>query len=169
MTLTRAFITDEQLDACVTDIDNIEQCVYCCADVSNNQIDHIFPLIQKGGQPNRHITESPLNKVPCCQSCNSSKGNKEVLDWMVNIRKCPQERIDKIKRRMEKVPKWDEKKYQLMNIKFDIAMKFQEYARKICESKVTNDNDLQKELDDMRTKIDIELTDFTSTSSHHSV
>lgn len=164
MTLTRAFITDEQLDAYVTDTDNIEECVYCGADVSNNQIDHIYPIIKKG-RPSRYITESPLNKVPCCQSCNSSKSNEEVLDWMVK-KKCSQERIDKIKRRMEKVPEWDEKKYQLMNKKFDMAMKLQEYARTICENKVRDDDELQKEVNDVLTKIKIttELPEFTSTS-----
>jgi hypothetical protein len=166
MTLTRTFITDEQLDAYVAYDDDIKEnvCAYCNAEVSKNKIDHIFPLIQKGGQPSRYITESPLNKVPCCQSCNSSKSNKEVLDWMVNTKICSEERIQKIKRRMEKVPKWDEEKYQNICNKHNIFLSLHEVLSKFCESKNNNVNDLQKEINDVLTKIKNanELTDFTS-------
>jgi hypothetical protein len=60
---------------------------------------------------------------------------------------------------MEKVPKWNEETYQVMNLKFDIAMKIQVFVRKLCESNETN---VQKDINDMLTKIANELTDFTS-------
>ena len=60
---------------------------------------------------------------------------------------------------MEKVPKWNEETYQVMNLKFDIAMKIQVFVRELCESNETN---VQKDINDMLTKIANELTDFTS-------
>ena len=161
MTLTRTFITDEQLEACVAYDDDIKEnvCAYCDAEALNNKTDHILPVVQKGGKPGIHIAEYPLNKVPCCQSCNSSKGNKEVLDWMINTKICSEERVQKIKRRMEKVPKWNEETYQVMNLKFDIAMKIQVFVREFCESNGTN---VQKDINNMLTKIANELIDFTS-------
>ena len=161
MTLMRTFMTNEQLEACMVYDDDIKDnvCAYCGTEALNNKTDHILPVVQKGGKPGIHIAEYPLNKVPCCQICNSSKGNQEVLDWMVNKKQCSQERVEKIKRRMEKVPKWNEETYQVMNLKFDIAMKIQVFVRKLCESNETN---VQKDINDMLTKIANELTDFTS-------
>lgn len=48
-------------------------CVYC-RDVATTW-DHIFP-VSKGGQT------TPGNIVPCCISCNSSKKDREVFDWI---------------------------------------------------------------------------------------
>jgi hypothetical protein len=155
MTLTRTFITYEQLEAHVAFDDDIKEgvCAYCDAQVSTNQIDHIYSVIQKGGKPSLHITESPLNKVPCCQSCNSSKSNEEVLHWMTNKKMCSKEQIERIKRRMTKVPKWDDQTYQSITFKRDIFNSIHMIIREFCESKVTNVNDLQKELNDILTKL----------------
>lgn len=53
------------------------KCVYCGCDLdnSNTTLDHILPLSVY------YITDI-WNIVPCCNSCNSSKNNKELLDWL---------------------------------------------------------------------------------------
>ena len=47
-------------------------CTYC-GQIAN-QIDHVIP-VTKGG------LHTIKNLVPCCKSCNSSKGNKTVEEW----------------------------------------------------------------------------------------
>ena len=80
---------------------------------------------------------------------------------------CSKERIVKIKRRMEKIPKWDDETYQIICNKHNIFLSLHHNFSEFCESKVTNVNDLQKELDDMQNKIVNELTYFTT--AHHDV
>lgn len=48
-------------------------CVYC-GDIATTW-DHIVP-VSKGGQT------TPGNIVPCCISCNSSKKDRDVFDWI---------------------------------------------------------------------------------------
>lgn len=48
-------------------------CAYCIGGKATT-VDHIVPLT-KGG------TNNIDNLVPCCRSCNSSKGNKFIGDW----------------------------------------------------------------------------------------
>jgi hypothetical protein len=50
---------------------------YYCGENDPNKIgaDHIIP-INKGGE------DYGDNLVPCCRSCNSSKGCKDMLEWM---------------------------------------------------------------------------------------
>ena len=49
-------------------------CNYCgCMD--NLSLDHIFPL-KFGGQDNAE------NLIFACRSCNSSKGKKDLMEWM---------------------------------------------------------------------------------------
>lgn len=51
-------------------------CYYCGED--NQEMigaDHMIP-IKKGGE------DYGENLVPCCRSCNSSKGSKDMLEWM---------------------------------------------------------------------------------------
>ena len=54
---------------------------------------------------------------------------------------------------MTKVPKWDDETYQSITFKRDIARSIHMIVREFCESKVTNVNDLQKELNDILTKL----------------
>lgn len=49
-------------------------CVYCGSTEGTLEKDHIVP-ISKGG------TDFISNVVPACRSCNSSKGNKDVVEW----------------------------------------------------------------------------------------
>jgi 5-methylcytosine-specific restriction endonuclease McrA len=51
-------------------------CVYCNKKSDKLQQDHIVPLSKGGG----HTKE---NVVPACPSCNSSKGNRPLLIWML--------------------------------------------------------------------------------------
>lgn len=50
-------------------------CVYCGKIQPNLEIDHIEP-IHNGG----HHRED--NLIPCCRSCNASKGIKPIADWV---------------------------------------------------------------------------------------
>lgn len=50
-------------------------CVYCGERKEKLTIDHATP-IHGGGKHNIK------NLIPCCKSCNSSKGTKELSDWL---------------------------------------------------------------------------------------
>lgn len=55
------------------------KCFYCSAYIGGNcgnrTVDHVVP-VSKGG------LTVPSNLVPCCRSCNSSKGDKDVVPWL---------------------------------------------------------------------------------------
>lgn len=53
--------------------ENIGVCLYC-GDESDVTFDHVVPMDKDG----KHDME---NMVPVCKSCNSSKSNKNVIDW----------------------------------------------------------------------------------------
>ena len=53
------------------------KCAYCGGKAT--EWDHFFPLIDDKG-PTGYITEIH-NLVPCCSTCNSSKGNQRWRDW----------------------------------------------------------------------------------------
>lgn len=56
------------------------QCAYCLGEGTGK--DHLKPLV-RDGLPTGYIT-SIENLVPCCSSCNSSKGAKEFSDWYLS-------------------------------------------------------------------------------------
>ena len=56
------------------------QCAYCLGE--GNSKDHLKPLVRKG-MPTGYITNI-ANLVPCCSSCNSSKGAKEFKKWYIS-------------------------------------------------------------------------------------
>lgn len=56
------------------------QCAYCLGESTGK--DHLKPLV-RDGLPTGYIT-SIKNLVPCCSSCNSSKGAKEFSDWYLS-------------------------------------------------------------------------------------
>lgn len=51
------------------------KCVYCGKYTRIFTIDHVHP-IHLGG------AHEVSNLIPCCKSCNSSKGTKDVADWL---------------------------------------------------------------------------------------
>ena len=55
----------------------LNKCVYCGKEASS--ADHFHPLVREGVATG-HITEI-YNLVPCCDKCNSSKGNKTFEEW----------------------------------------------------------------------------------------
>ena len=56
------------------------QCAYCLGECTGK--DHLKPLV-RNGMPTGYIT-SIKNLVPCCSSCNSSKGAKEFSQWYLS-------------------------------------------------------------------------------------
>jgi 5-methylcytosine-specific restriction endonuclease McrA len=63
--------TIKQWNRCKEYFNNI--CCYCGKDKELTQ-DHFIPLVNGGEYTKNNI-------VPCCLSCNSSKGNKDFLEW----------------------------------------------------------------------------------------
>ena len=62
-------------------IKNSDRCCYC-GTVAPLTVDHLIPQV-KGG------AHSGDNSVWACQSCNSSKGKKDLLDWLEQKGKFP--------------------------------------------------------------------------------
>ena len=58
-----------------------QQCGYCLS--GSSSADHFFPLVANKN-PTGYITEIS-NLVPCCGSCNSSKGGKHWKSWYLSI------------------------------------------------------------------------------------
>lgn len=53
------------------------RCIACGTEVGASSGDHIIPLSRGGPQ-------SAENFMPLCKKCNSSKGDKDLLEWWVN-------------------------------------------------------------------------------------
>jgi len=55
-----------------------KKCVYCGVDLKSS------------GSIGDHIVGRKLNgvqwRVPCCKTCNSSKGNRDLIDWWVGMK-----------------------------------------------------------------------------------
>lgn len=66
-------ITSEQLRQVYAKAQH--RCVYCGAKASKLTLDHVEPIVA-GGAHRRS------NLIPCCKSCNSSKGAKDVAGWL---------------------------------------------------------------------------------------
>ena len=58
------------------------RCCYCYDETAKLTIDHLIPRFKDG-------PESSDNIVWCCRSCNSSKGKKDLLEWMFKKNKFP--------------------------------------------------------------------------------
>jgi 5-methylcytosine-specific restriction endonuclease McrA len=66
------------------EIHDAGNCFYCGCKFglgTAHAIDHILPIIFEG-KPNNKNVISHTNLVDCCVSCNSSKGNREIITWM---------------------------------------------------------------------------------------
>lgn len=51
----------------------MEECIYC-GSTENLTFDHLIPVSEGG-------SDTISNQVPACQSCNSSKGARDVIEW----------------------------------------------------------------------------------------
>ncbi len=65
------------------------KCAYCGEDTSHPTKDHIKPLISGG-------TLRMDNVLPCCQKCNSSKKDNEMISWFEAQKFYKPERLSKI-------------------------------------------------------------------------
>jgi len=78
------------------------QCVYCGRNA--NTVDHIIP-ISKGGK------DEYDNLVPCCKSCNSSKKDKDLVDFLndsfILTHQCIDHELVKTNEKLMKKVKWD--------------------------------------------------------------
>ena len=100
-------------------------CFYCKKNFKENKLtktfDHIYNLIDKGGKPTQKMIVDANNKILCCSLCNSSKGNKDVIEWALS-KDLSVDIIKKIEERKESVPNFSHDMYTENILKpFDIA------------------------------------------------
>lgn len=71
------------------------ECAYCAYKQRNREltIDHVVPLSKNGD-------DSYSNQVPCCRSCNLSKGDRAIRQWYFEQESFTTERWNKIKLHM---------------------------------------------------------------------
>lgn len=74
--------TDDEIEAALTVLGMTPDTVQCayCGDACT-QWDHLNPLVENT-MPTGYITEIH-NLVPCCGTCNQSKGNQPWKSWMI--------------------------------------------------------------------------------------
>lgn len=128
-----------------------DTCYYCkkCLDKSINKnvktsIDHIFPLISSG-QPTQKMIECSQNKIVCCSSCNSNKGNKDAITWCES-QNIDDQTIDDLKHRISMIPSFSTDIFtNIIKPKFYIATSI---ISKIATwvSEPGNDENLKKQL-----------------------
>lgn len=146
---------EEQTAGLLDTNQEFDRCVYCDVDLSSpgveRAVDHLFPLIEKC-KPTIYKTESPLNKVQCCRKCNSSKGNKPVLEWMTDSG-FSEMKVDEMRRRTALVPKWTKQEKQCIDLKYELCMNMCENLMMTWLEKPLNFNEdrdtLASELKDM--------------------
>lgn len=80
-------------------------CEYCRKERAST-LDHFNPLI-RDGQPTPFCTDI-WNSVPCCPTCNSSKGNRNAVEWLSGTAtRNPCGNLDE-NSRSEIIRKWEE-------------------------------------------------------------
>jgi 5-methylcytosine-specific restriction endonuclease McrA len=67
-----ADLTQEQWEKILLDFSN--ECAYC-GDTRDLEQDHIIPVSRGGGYTKENI-------IPACRSCNASKGDKLIIEWL---------------------------------------------------------------------------------------
>ena len=138
MTIQAKFVIPDETNPLVSP----ERCTYCAADLTRPEIhsatDHIFPLIENC-KPTPYIAESANNKVPCCKSCNTSKGNKNALEWWdekstQNPDRFPPSKRQSIIALMDRVPQHSLAKMKKINHVYHKAMQCQAELNKWLEN-----------------------------------
>lgn len=73
------------------------QCAYCGHRQLHKELtlDHVTPLAKMG-------TDNYSNLIPCCRSCNLSKGDKAIRQWYFDNPAYTKERWLKIRQHIEK-------------------------------------------------------------------
>jgi len=119
---TRRTLPDAEIAARHKILKNDSICVYCGDEAGT--MDHFRPVIETNGMPSGYCDDD-WNIVPACLSCNSSKGNRHWLTFMLSSTpKSPTTRnIPYLARKITKLRKfehagkqlvqtWDVKKYR---------------------------------------------------------
>lgn len=76
-------------------------CAYCGLSIENEDgakltLDHITPR-SKGG------TNGTKNLVTCCHACNSSRGNKNMSEWLPVVSEKTKEPLSEIYKRLRRL------------------------------------------------------------------
>lgn len=89
------YIYSEKTYHCVFSMNERYRCIYCKEKIqlSDLSLDHITPWIFFG-------SNSSTNLITCCISCNSTRGDTLINDWLTQIKapKATSQKIQKIKR-----------------------------------------------------------------------
>lgn len=85
--LVESSLTDEEWLNTVKFFDG--RCAYCGKSKKLTQ-DHIVPVSKGGGYTKNNI-------IPCCGSCNSSKQDKDFMEWYASKPYFAEERLNRIK------------------------------------------------------------------------
>lgn len=70
-------LADKQLRSDLLALDGL--CEYCRKREANTT-DHFYSLVS-GSSPTKYCNDL-WNNIPCCSTCNSSKGNRNFKDWL---------------------------------------------------------------------------------------
>jgi hypothetical protein len=63
------------------ELDKGRECIYC-GETSRLSTDHIIPISRAGVDPRiAMLLDTADNCVCACQSCNSSKGDRDIFEW----------------------------------------------------------------------------------------
>lgn len=126
------------------------KCAYCGGKCT--EWDHLNPLISEK-QPTGFITEIH-NLVPSCSTCNSSKGNKDWVEWLTNTNTEYVNNIrkkDGFKKRLEKLKEY-ERLFTPLKIDFNKIDGWKEYIE--TREKIINSmRDSQEISRDIKSKL----------------
>ncbi len=104
-------------------IEDSDICFYCKIELNKTTkkaIDHIYPVIEKK-KPTKHIINNKHNKIICCSTCNSSKGNKDPLQW-ISSKKFGEDVKDSLIEKSKKIPSFDTNTFvNVILYKYNIA------------------------------------------------
>lgn len=79
LTLSKDYISDEDIELKNNILNNNSICEYCEKNKATTN-DHLYPFV-KDKMPT-DACDDYWNIIPCCTSCNSSKGGSLFNDWI---------------------------------------------------------------------------------------
>lgn len=105
-------------------IEDRNTCFYCKIELNKTTkkaIDHIYPVINNK-MPNNYIINNTHNKIVCCSKCNSSKGNKDPLEW-VSSQNFEEDVKESLIEKSKKIPSFDTNTFEnVILYKYNIAV-----------------------------------------------